>query len=353
MKKLKEQPLKLPALVLAVLLGLSVTGCSKMDYSATKDQGTVSSDCPPDVKNTPSAVPGLDTPDGNLDDGNNVDSDSIDTSISSGYYLSLGVLDENVVRNGAGRNESDVSVIGKKIIFPQGGIRSISIKSWPRQEKPYNPPKPGIIQYVDALESAVIVDSVPENVLEKMVKIDTHILYLNSHGEFRTINIVNFGNGYHEISVEKDDAKNFAKKIYIKSGTGKKYHHVFLRSMEAENIIKKWIHWEKQGKNGFGFVQSASLFYDGNPDGIKLSEDHLKKIKIYLEKCKKTDGAPCGYENYFECIQDNGDLFHFSISADGESISTDKSVYIVDYPDSERIAELLKEIRKSSPYNYE
>lgn len=101
----------------------------------------------------------------------------MDTSISSGYYLSFGVLDENVVRNGAKRNESEVVVTGKNIIFPQGGIRSISIKSWSRKEKAYNPPKPGIIQYVDALESAVILDRVPGNVIKKMLKLK-HILFI-------------------------------------------------------------------------------------------------------------------------------------------------------------------------------
>lgn len=343
MRKLNKQSLKSVLLFNIILLSIIASGCNSKDYSDSKNPETASSNFSSRIEDTTSDMTGTDTADEPLDDN-----DSIDTSVSSAYYLSLGVLDENVVRNGAGRNESEVTVIGKNIIFPQGGIRSISIKSWSRKERAYNQPKPEIIQYMDILESAVIIDSVPESVLDGMVKIETHILYLNSHDEFRTISVTNFGSGYHEISVEKDDAEDFAKKISIKSDNGKKYHQVFLRSMEAEEIIKKWVHWEKQGKDGFGLIKSARMSYDGNADGIELQENQLKKLKAYLKSGRKTDGAPCGYENYFECTQDDGSKFHFSISADGESISTDKSVYTADYPGNEKIMKLLKRIRKSA-----
>lgn len=229
--------------------------------------------------------------------------------------------------------------------FPQGRIKSISIKSWSRKEKTYNLSKSGIIKYVDALESAVITDRIPENVMEENVKIETHIVYLNSHGEFRTIDVINFGNGYHEISVEKDDAENLAKKVSIKSGTSKKYSQVFICSMKAEKIVKKWLDWEKQGKKGFRLIKSASMFQDGNADGFKLAKKHLKKLKTYLAKCKKTNGTPCGYENYFECVQNDGSKFHFSISADGESVSTDNGVYTIDYPHNKKIVEIFRQIR--------
>ena len=44
------------------------------------------------------------------------------------------------------------------------------MKSWSRKEKHYNPPKHEIVQYVDALENAEIVDNVPEKVLKKWLK---------------------------------------------------------------------------------------------------------------------------------------------------------------------------------------
>ena len=115
--------------------------------------------------------------------------------------------------------------------------------------------------------------------------------------------------------------------------------------MKAEKIVKKWLNWEKQGKKGFGLIKSASIFHDGNADGIKLAKKHLKKLETYLAKCRKTNGTPCGYENYFECVQNDGSKFHFSISADGESVSTDKGVYTIDYPHNEKIVEIFRQIR--------
>lgn len=296
MVKFKRPLLVFNMLCLIILLSLGVTGCGSKNYSASKGSETVIPDSSSDViENIPTAVPEGGTVAENLDDGI-----GIDKSVSSGYYLSLGVLDRNVVWNGAERNGSEVTVVGKRVIFPQGGIRSISIKSWSRKEAAYNPQKSQIVQYLDALESGEIVDNVPEGVLSKMVKIETHILYLNSHGEFRTISVTDFGDGYHEISVEKDDAEDFAKEIPIKSDAGKKYHQVFLRSMEAEKIIKEWIDWEGQGKKGFETIQSANMMYDGKVDGIKYTENQLKKLKTYLKADKKPATAPCGYENYFD-----------------------------------------------------
>ena len=43
----------------------------------------------------------------------------------------------------------------------------------------------------------------------------------------------------------------------------------------------------------------------------------------------------------------NVSKFHFSISADGESISTDKEVYEVDYPNNSEIVELFKNVYKT------
>lgn len=337
MKIPKKLLLTFTTLSFSILLSLSMVGCVAKDNNAKDEKKleTISEDSSSEKY-----------ADDVAEESQNDDTDE-DTSISSGYYLSLGVLDENVVRNGAQRSESEVTVSNKKVIFPQGAIRSIGIKSWSRKEEAYNPPKAEIVQYVDALESAETVDEVPENVLKKMVKIETHILYLNSHGEFRTIGVTNFGNGYHEISVEKDDGKDFAKRISIKSDAGKKYQQVFLRSMDAEKIIKNWIHWESQGEEGFDSIKGASLTVEGKVNDIEFTEEQLKILKNYLKAEKKPSESPCGYENYFECTQDDGSKFHFSISADGESISTDKRVYAVDYPNNSEIVELFKNIYKS------
>lgn len=332
----KKQLFKFITLSFTILLSLSLEGCGNKD-NKTKNEKKIE---------TTAADASSDKHADDEAEGAQDDDTDVNTSISSGYYLSFGVLDENVVRNGAQRNETEVTVSDKKVIFPKGAIRSINIKSWSRKEQAYNPPKAKIIQYVDALESAEIVDEVPKDALKRGVKIETHILYLNSHGEFRTIGVTNFGNGYHEISVEKDDEKDFAKGMSIPSDAGEKYQQVFLRSMDAEKIVKKWIHWESQGEEGFDSIKSASLTVEGKVNKIELTEKQLKILKNYLKAEKKLLESPCGYENYFECTQNNGSKFHFSISADGESISTDKEVYEVDYPNNSEIVELFKNVYK-------
>ncbi len=345
MNKSKKQFLTFTALNLIILFNLGITGCGSKDYNTKEEKiaKTISSGSSSVIETISSTVPKRDITEKIFEDSNN-----IDKTISSGYYLSLGTLDENVLINETEQNKSGITVVNKNIIFPQCRIKSISMNSWSRKEKHYNPPKHEIVQYVDALENAEIVDNVPEKVLKKMVKIETHILYLNSHNKFRTISIINFGNGYHEISVAKDNKKNFAKNIPVRTDTGKKYYQIFLHSMKAENIIKKWINWESQGKDGFSSIQNASLSVNGSMDVTEFTEDQLKKLETYLKSDKKLAEAPCGYENYFECIQEDGSKFHFSISADGESISTDKAVYVVDYPDNVEIVELFKEIHKSA-----
>ena len=68
--------------------------------------------------------------------------------------------------------------------------------------------------------------------------------------------------------------------------------------MKAENIIKKWINWESQGKDGFSSIQNASLSVNGSMDVTEFTEDQLKKLETYLKSDKKLAEAPCGYENY-------------------------------------------------------
>ena len=332
MQKSKKQLLTLTALSCSILLCAGMTGCSSRNTATTNKTETSSTDSP--AKNHANVV---------ADETHN-DEISADTTTSSGYYLSLGVLDEAVVPNTASRNRSDVTISHKKVLFPQGSMRSIAIKNWARKESAYNPSKAEIIQYIDALENAEIVKAIPENASEKMTKIETHMIYLNKQGKFRTISVTSFGNGYHELSVEKDDTENFAKSLAIKADTDKKYKQIFLRSKDAEKKIKSWIHWEDQDDKGFDAIQNAYLSVDGSLDNIKLTDNQLQLLQKHLRSGKRTSESPCGSEYYFTCTQEDGKTFHFSISADGESVSTDKNVYTIDHPNNVKIAKLLKDI---------
>ncbi|OKZ75901.1 MAG: hypothetical protein BHV87_04735 [Clostridiales bacterium 36_14] len=334
----KKTLLACTTLSLSVLLSLSLAGCGTINNNTKNEQ----------KKEASATNLSSDKHINNASKELQSDNDSADTSISSEYYLSLGVLNENIIQNGAHRNESEVTVYNKRVLFPQGAIRSIAIMNWARKEKAYNPPKSEITQYVNSLENADIVEEIPENVLKNAMNIEMHIVYLNSHGEFRTITVTNFGDGYHEISIEKDDTEDFAKKVPIKSNTGEKYQQVFFRSLDIEKTVKSWINWEVQGNKGFDSIKSASLSADGKVNAINFTENQLRVLKKYLKEAKKSSESPCGYENHFECTQHDGSKFHFSISADGECISTDKSVYVVKNPENLEMVKLLKDIYKST-----
>ncbi len=271
----------------------------------------------------------------------------VSTSVSSGYYLALGVLDENVIYDNASRNEAKITVVDGKVLFPQGTVKALAIKSWSRQEKAYNPPQNEIKQYIESLEAANVIKEIPEQVLAEQVRIHLHMIYQNSHGEFQTIQVTDFGDGYHQISVAVDDSEDFSKDISIKSDSGKKIKEVFIQSKSAEKMLKNWLKWEKQGEKGFRLIKSASVLADNGKKQINVSKKDLKLLKKFLQMKKEKLQSPCGYEYHFECILNDGSKFHFSISADGESISTDKGVYGINNSMNEKIIDLLKKINAS------
>lgn len=270
--------------------------------------------------------------------------DEYDTGVSSGYYLSLGALDKNVALNGQERNESEVSIVSDKMIFPQGAIRSVCIGSWSRKEKSYNPEQSEVDNLIKEIERAKIVKKLPGSVFGKMSKIQTKLLVLNSHGEFRTVHATTYGKGYHEISVVKDDPDDFSKTVYIKSDKGEKKKHIFLYSNEIEKIIKKWILFEKE--QSFDQISRAALSVDGENSSVQLSKEELDVLKKCLKDRKvASQNTPCGHDCYFVCELQDGNEFHFSVCSDGESLSTDQQVYIIDGSDSKKLFSLLKSIK--------
>ncbi len=88
MKKFKEQLLKFAVFIFDILLSISISGCNTENYSARKNQKIVPQDYSDVAKNTPSGTPGLDKPDENIGNNSNDNCTNVDTSISSGYYLS-------------------------------------------------------------------------------------------------------------------------------------------------------------------------------------------------------------------------------------------------------------------------
>lgn len=121
---------------------------------------------------------------------------------------------------------------------------------------------------------------------------------------------------------------------------------LFVKSMELEEIIKKWTGFETKGESEFDTIKEASLTFDGDTDEIKLSEKEIENLKTCLKLEKKFAESPCDNGAHFECVQENGDRFHFSIASDGDFICMDQYVYEVKSPGGEKISKFLREFRR-------
>lgn len=268
-----------------------------------------------------------------------------DILVSSGYCMALGVLEKNVAINGPERNESEVSILDGHILFPQGAIRSLCIGSWSRKDSSYNIKEAEIDSLIDEIENAKILEKLPEKKIDNISRIRTKVLLLNSHGEFRTVNITSYGKGYHEMFVEKDDEENFSSPVDICSDSGKKKEHLFFKSKEIENAIKKWIMFEKND-NVFEKLNKVNLSVDESDASVQIQDEELEVLVNCIKNKKKTNDNPCGHDYYFECCLQDGSMFHFSLCSDGESLSTDRHVYSIDNSDSKKIYNQLKSINK-------
>ena len=110
-----------------------------------------------------------------------------DTTVSSGYCLSLGVLDKNFAINGSNRNEEELAILNDKVLFPQCAIRSICIGGWSRKNQAYRLEQSEVDVLVNEVENAKVIKKLPDSALKNTTRFKTNILILNSHGEFRTV----------------------------------------------------------------------------------------------------------------------------------------------------------------------
>lgn len=138
------------------------------------------------------------------------DADSTITKVNtvSEYYLEMGVFSENIVLNGANREEAEVSVVDEKICLPQGMFRGIAVEDQARKCKGYRVSRDEANEFIDIMENAQITEK------DKVIKgrnIEAHMVYLNSHSEFRIINLAFYKNGYFSVDVQADDEKNLRR----------------------------------------------------------------------------------------------------------------------------------------------
>ena len=309
------------------LLFVIVSGCDAKEAPLSTDAGAITSGSA--VATSGSAV----DVDDSKQEGNESTNDDLDTSVSSGFYMQFGVLDKNYVINGSKRDEENVFVKNGKILFPQGCIRSICADSYARNFEGFNPSHDKIKDLVEMIENATVLDDLPKNDdFNRITRIDTRFVFLNSHGEYITITLNCFGDGYCLISSAADGETDFANELTIKSDNGKKHKDgVVIFSKSLEKCIKQWISWEDIGDKGFDQIESMVMNYKYAPEkAVELPETAIKQIQKYLKHIDGTDYGTCGDEHQIVAKLKNGKAFHFSISADADCICTDKIIYTIE-----------------------
>ena len=273
--------------------------------------------------------------------------ENIDTSLMSGRYMQHGVLDKNYVINGSKRDEENVTVKNGRILFPQGCIRSICTDSYARNFEGFNPSHDKIKDLIKKIETATVIEKLPEdNEFNRITPIDTRFVFLNSHGEYIIITLSCLGDGYCLISSGADGETRDLEDIPIKSDDGKKYKYgAFVCSKALEKCIKQWISWEDIGDKGFDQIESMVMNYKYAPEkAVELPETAIKQIQKYLKHIDGTDYGTCGDEHQIVAKLKNGKAFHFSISADGDGVSTDKIIYTISNGDEKtKLIKLLNE----------
>lgn len=256
------------------------------------------------------------------------DADSTITKVNtvSEYYLAMGVFSENIVLNGANRDEAEVSVVNEKICLPQGMFRGIAVANQARKCKGYRVSRDEANEFIDIMENAQITEK------DKVIKgrnIEAHMVYLNSHSEFRIINLAFYKNGFFSVDVQADDEKKFAKDMKIKIQSEKNKKQIYLKSSKLENLIKKWIGYREVDVKEFEQIESAVYENESINKSVELKEQQISELKKLTQNNKIIDGMPCDTNNYFVCTLSTNKKLHFSISSDGDCLSTDDHVYML------------------------
>lgn len=269
-----------------------------------------------------------------------------DTSIASGYYSSIGALKEAIKINGEDRANQEVTIINGKIQLPNGEIKAITLDSWSRKITNFPKPEKDFLPYIKALEKAKVTQTFPKDILlpDKKIPIELHFVLLTENRKYRDVSISNLGDGYHQISIAKDNKDNFSKTVPIQSEKDARYESLFIKSDSMEKMIKGWINWEKEGKTAFHKIKSVKLSTMEKRDAVTLNQEQINRLKTYLKVAKKELSQPCSEDYYFEATLENGKKFHFSISGDGDFISTDRGVYSLNSKKGEKLYKFIRKM---------
>ena len=296
----KKEFLLYKVVVILAVATIGFTGCKNTEVRENIEQKTAT------------IAPTMEKFDNSDSDGiqKDINSTSADMNTVSEYYLAMGAFSENIAVNGINRDETEVTVTDDKMCFPQGMLRGIAVANQARKCMEYKISKDEAKKFIDIMENAQITEK------DKAIKgrnIEAHMVYLNSHS----------------VDVQADDEKKFAKDLKIKIQSEKNKKQIYLKSSKLENLIKKWIGYRETAAEEFEQIKSVVYENESINKSVELKEQQISELKKLTQNNKIIDGMPCDTNNYFVCTLSTNKKLHFSISSDGDCLSTDDHVYML------------------------
>lgn len=284
------------------------------------------------------------------DDGWDLQELSFDKTIASGYDLSLGIYEKDMAINGADRDEKNWLISNKKISFPQGVIRSISIKDNAKKQRFVNISEDEIRDFIDIIENEDSQEDVmkkqEDNILDDFYGMETEVVYLTGEGEYRVFHISSVGADYHCLTVYADDKENFSKEInMIDQDTKKKAEFSWIHSKQLTKILKSWIGWNDTTIDQLKDVKSITASWQGEEKEIKFTKKQLESFKKILNSEQEVRGEMPETEYYLKCTLEDGKEIPIGLSCYGE-IATEGHYYTLDKSndsDSEKAMKVIRE----------
>lgn len=164
-----------------------------------------------------------------------------DTSVVSGYYLSMGEMKGNVVIEGDNRDNDEVEISNDKLILPRGTIRTVVVKDDAKGERFVEPTKDEVLNLVSAIEEAECKGVTKTN--QKTTKTqEVSLVYETSDDDLHTIHIQRSKGNKYLLRVQEDDKDEFAELDDISvRNSDREYDVVQIDSEKVTTILEKWL----------------------------------------------------------------------------------------------------------------
>lgn len=276
----------------------------------------------------------------------------IDTSVASGYYLSLGKLKKDVVIKEKYRDENNMTISNHKIVFPQSHIQSVCMSNDVKEEQFVEVTQDDIEELYNIVENTEVLEDIAvkekEKISEDFIGIETNLVCLTQKGEYKIIHFKTIGADYHLVRIGIDDQEEFSKYEEIdghaEAGSNK---FVCVYSSDLTDLLKKWIGWEEVTNNDFLDIQEISVLHQDQKISA-LDQLDTEEIKLILEKAIQVYGEMHDAKYYLKCKMSNEKYIQLGISSDG-FIATEGNLYkIEDQEDVKKLIEMINGVNKLS-----